>query len=192
MLLGAVATATAQSTLIRFEETGLLSGSLGGITFNNAEVELTTVVNTADITYVLMLGQFPTWYASGANGNTTIQIQGFSLATFTGTDSFGVFSQDLSSVQPGLGVVGIGDNTSPSGILGNLDTSPNYEFSAPATFTGNAATANDFSFNTDQGILVLSATSGDATFTAEPVPEPSAMALAGLGILSLPQFRRRK
>jgi hypothetical protein len=190
VLLGAVAAVSAQSTFTSVE-TGLLSGSLGGTAFSDAVVTLTTVANTADISYYA--GQYPSYFV---NGTTTIQIQGFSLATFTtaGTNSFGIFSQNLNRAYSGKGVVGMAENFGNStfmGILANFDTSPNYDFLTAATFTGTALIGSG-GFSTDQGTLVVISTSGNATFTTEPAPEPSTPALAGLGGLSLLLFRRRK
>jgi len=193
VLFGMVANVPAQppaQPTFTCTDTGFLTGSLNGVNFNNAEVTLTTVANSADITYALISGIVPGYLAPGI---TTIQIPGFSLATFNGTDLFGACTLDLSAVAPGAGEVGMADLTTLSGMLGNSDTSPAYDFSTAATFTSVAVTAYD-SYSTDQGTLVITDKSGDATFTSTGagVPEPGTLALAAMGGLGLLLFRRRK
>ena len=116
VLFGTVASVPAQPTFT-CTETGFLTGSLNGVNFNNAEVTFTTVADSADITSVLLDGTFPSYLAPGI---TTIQIPGFSLATFNGPDLFGTYTLDLSAFDPGVGTVGMLDLTALSGMLGNI------------------------------------------------------------------------
>jgi hypothetical protein len=188
-LVGAVTTVSAQPT-ITYTETGLLSGSLGGTGFAYATATVTTVGNAANIGFSLSSGVIPMHTLSGI---TTIQIDGFSLATFNGGDSFGVLSYDLNSFTPGTGFTGFLDITAMQGIFGNRNTSPSYDLSTSTTFTGSAV-INGSTLSTDRGSLMITASSATATFTAtvEAVPEPSTLALAvlaGAGLLL--KLRRR-
>ena len=60
VLFGTVASVPAQPTFT-CTETGFLTGSLNGVNFNNAEVTLTTVANSADISYALISGIVPSY-----------------------------------------------------------------------------------------------------------------------------------
>ena len=88
-LLGATITVSAQTT-ITYTENGFLTGSLGGIGFSNAAVTMTAVGDPANINFVTSPNLPPGLSAySIACANVTVQIAGFSLATFT-VDTYGV------------------------------------------------------------------------------------------------------
>jgi len=203
-LLGAVAPISAEPFV--YTMTSHLSGSLGGTDFTNAAVTLTTSADTTNIWYV------DYEYLYLLNEKTTIQIDGLNLATFNdsgvlgSTPSCGVLSSAAVKTNSNLSFVGF-SNISAGGdvelILGFVAWAPSYDLSPSVTFTSgllvdfpdlnaplfsmSLETGNPISsFSTDQGDLVITGTSGDATFTAAAVPEPaSAMMLifgAGVGI----------
>jgi hypothetical protein len=192
VLLGTVATATAtpRSQMMTYTETGYLTGTLGDNAFSDAFVTLTTVGDTADI---MNIGPFHT-----LAGTTTMQIAGLPTATFTetGSEHFGAIAANVD----GNGMVGfVNYGSGLNLIFGNLDTSPIYDLSTAATFTGLAGSDTGPSgFATDQGTLLITGTSGDATFTATAaVPEPgqvvSMLALSVVGGAgALFKLRRRK
>jgi hypothetical protein len=183
----AALSATASAALMTYTQTGFLSGSLDGTSFTDAAVTLRVTADTANVNYAeLYGGLMPVWTNAGV---TTIDIVGFETATFNGSNTFGVFSQNLSALLPGTAAVGIGDLTNLTAILGNYQTTElNYALDTATTFTG-AAFYNG-TYSTTLGDLITTGTSGDATFTAA-VPEPSAFALLGLGTVGLVARRRR-
>jgi hypothetical protein len=180
-----------------YTETGYLTGTLGTTPFHNAAVTLTTTGDTANIQRVNLSGYgFPVNYLIGT---TTIQIEGLSLATFNGSDDFGVFAEDLSDFNPGLGAVGMLDYTQLIGILATYDDTPSYDLSTSATFTSPAGYNDPFGFVTDQGTLLITDAPGNTTFTASTaaVPEPSqVVSMLALSVMggagALVKFRRRK
>jgi len=189
-LLGAVATVSAQTT-ITYTETGFLTGSLGGIGFSNAAVTMTAVGDPANINYVTYPNLPPGLSAySIACANVTVQIAGFSLATFT-VDTYGVNAWNNYGTSGATYIMDLSMNWAY--VWGNGNTSPTYDLSTATTFTDYEAFSS-VPFSTDQGDLLITAAAGNglATFNAVvgPVPEPSTLALSALGGLLL--FRRRK
>jgi hypothetical protein len=198
ILLGAVATAAASP--MTYTETGYLTGTLGTTPFHNAAVTVTTVGDTANIVNGGGI--------SLLDGTTTIQIEGFGLATFNGSDDSGVFAEDMSSHSLGLGIVGMWGNSSdgPKVFSMIFDASPSYDLSTSATLTSPSPDPDytDFypsgPFSTSLGDLSIDSASGTGTFTAaatSSVPEPSQiislLALSGIGGLgALVKLRRRK
>ncbi|MFO0953726.1 MAG: hypothetical protein U0835_21735 [Isosphaeraceae bacterium] len=183
--------------VIVYTETGTLSGTLGGTAFTNAAVTITTTSTVNNIVFTSFSGGAIPAYTN--TGTTTIQIAGFGLATFNGTDSIGALSGDLSALQPGLGIVGIYDYTLGNALLFNPYTIPAlYDLSTPATYTG-AGISNDITVSTTLGTLVLTSSSatGNATFTTSlaAVPETSPLLMSALAApigLAAVRFRRRR
>jgi hypothetical protein len=182
----AALSATASAALMTYTQTGFLSGSLDGTSFTDAAVTLRVTADTANVNYAELNEVLPHWSNAGV---TTIDIVGFETATFNGSNVFGAFSLNLSAL--GTAGVGIADLTNSYGILGNYQTTElNYALATATTFTGAATNSNE-TYSTTLGDLITTGTSGNATFTAAAVPEPSAFALLGLGTVGLVARRRR-
>ena len=160
---------------ITYTETGFASGSIGGTAFTNAAVTLTTVSDTANVVVVA-----PGALLTNA-GATTIDIAGIGTATFSG-HSFGLFSLN----QAGTLAVGIADLTAQ---LAMVYTTPTSFYDGVSDFTATSPTNNVNSLfaTTSLGDLILTGSSGSSTFTATNavVPEPSSLALLGLGGIGL-------
>ena len=120
-----------QAKLIIYTETGILSGTIGGASFTNSAVTLTTIADTDNIFHESV----PSVYEAFMNtGLTTIEIDGVGKAEFSG-NNFGVFSQYV--VSKGISHVGIGDIAIMDAILYVLNTSapPIYQLSSDFTTT---------------------------------------------------------
>jgi hypothetical protein len=186
--------ATAQPSFaspILYTETGTMTGSIGATPFTAAAVTLTTIADTANITFITV-GPFLAYENAGT---TTITIAGVGTATFTGADLWGAFSQEV----PGTGVVGIGNITTTSAIIGNFVTIPPfYDLSTPTTLTGLVAKGPlpGLFKTTTLGDLTVTGVSGNATFTAvSAVPEPATIVSAGVAFLFVGMWamaRRRR
>ena len=177
-ILLASATA-ARADQITFTETAVGSGSLGNTSFSDALITLTGVGDTANITFLVPgVPILP----------MTVQVEIAGLGTATFTDAVHAFSNQNTLI------AGFNDKTIGPDIL----TLSNAAFAAyglttpinvtgPVSFFGNG-------FHTSAGIFDITGVTGDVTFTATSVPEPSALALAALGAagcLAARRFTRR-
>ena len=168
-------TPSASAGLITYTQTGTATGTIGSTAFTDAAVTMTMVGDTANVSTVT-----PGTLIENA-GTTTINIAGVGTATFSG-DSFGVFSLSIGST-----FAGFLDITHSTGIL-FVGTSSFYDGVSNYTHTGTGQiNANTVFATTSLGDLKLTGVSGTSTFTATlgVVPEPSCLALWGLGGIGL-------
>jgi hypothetical protein len=184
----------ARAGLLIYTEAATISGTIGSTSFTNAFATITTSGDTANITPVV-IGETLYYENPGATGATTIDISGVGTATFSGGDVYGAYSY-YTGFDPGHAVAGIGDLTLQDGVLENVTDDPTYNLSTPIVLTGSAAFNPGIGFQTTLGTLILTAASGDGTFTAgiTSVPEPGTLVMIGIGIL-FPlghAWRRRK
>ena len=189
-----LAPAFAHATPITYIETGIITGSLGGVAFTQAAVTFTV--------YGRSIGAIPvsngTLYTSW--GLTTVAIEGFGTATLDFSTEYGVFSAPSGTSFPPTGTttsVGVGNISqhgaflqivSAEGGIYNLSTA--FTLTGPAYATGRGG----ISAPTDLGTLTINSASGNATFstTGDPTlaPEPASIALLGVGAIGLLGARR--
>jgi hypothetical protein len=162
------------------------TGSLDGNPFTDALVTLAGAGDTADISQVVFpgLGPIPGLFDIPVTAQVTVA--GLGSATFT--DNIVVFVDKIG------GDVGFTDNTSFAEIL-DVSNSALTSYDLAASFgpvSGPPGGTPGESFPTTMNTFEIDAFSGPATFTARAVPEPSSLALAGLGAMALAGYARRR
>jgi hypothetical protein len=159
---------------ITFTDTATMSGSLDGVSFTNALVTFTVVGDTAN--------------SSNGGSGSVFRLPGVTTVTVAG-----VGSDTLSDASTGavdnqtLGVAGISDFTTHIGLTFTVNAAAFDTYSLTSSIgpiTGSAE-VSIFDFATVNGSLDLAAISRQSTFTAVEAPEPSSMALLGMGLFGL-------
>jgi hypothetical protein len=176
----------AQADPITYTVSGTASGSLGANPFTNAAV---TVTAAADASAIVNHGA---GFFDVPSLAATVSVSGLGTATFT------VPTRTFTN-QP-IGGAGIGTSTgiNPPDILDTLGNPAltTYDLSTSiGPLTGTPGFNSGTHFATTSGDLVLNSVSGNTTFTAVAAPEPSGLALAGVGLAGWIGYawrRRRK
>jgi hypothetical protein len=172
---------------------GKISGTLGGNPFSNANFTITADADPDNFVPGLFDGFYP---MLSQLATSTMTIDG--IATFQITSpGFGFFLSDFSFDAPGVAFGGFGLDLDTTESAGFAATGVVPSLSGNVTITGELSLSEDVPFTTDAGVLVVTDFSDfGATFTGEfppsAVPEPTSMAIFGLGSLGMAYRARRK
>ena len=172
-----VGTGQARADLITYTETATATGSLGGQAFMDA---LVTISGTADTADVVGGGSVVTL-------TTTVDVAGLGSATFTRTtDAFsqqGPPAAGFSDDATGIIVLGTGNDAFASyGLVSSI-----------GPISGDAVVNSGIAWPTTVGSFEIDSVSTSAfQATLAAVPEPSSLALCGLGAVALLGFARRR
>ena len=171
---------------------GTIDGTLNGVSFTGANYTLTADADPSNF----VLGTVFTVPVLSQTAVSTMTIDGFVPFQIT-TANFGPFLADASSLYgAGMGYGGFGYSPNAStmkgiGVLGLMTS-----LSSNTTVTGDLDATTADIFTTTAGDLVFMGFSGTATFSGEfppsAVPEPTSMAIFGLGALGMAYRARRK
>ena len=173
---------------------GKISGTLNDVSFSDADFTITADADP-DNFVVGLFGGFAPMLSQPAT--STMTIDGFATFQIT-SPNFGVFLSDLSFDVQGVAFGGFGlDLDSISEAIGFATAGFVPSLSGNVTITGELSLSEDVPFTTDAGVLVVTDFSDfGATFTGEfppsAVPEPTSMAIFGLGALGMAYRARRK
>jgi len=170
---------------------GKISGTLGGNPFFDADFTITADADPSNFVPGMVAGA-PMLSQPGVS---TMTIAGFTPFQITNAN-FGPFLGDSSAFSgPGTGYGGFAFQVSAIEMRGIAVLGPLSSLSSNATVTGPLV-ASSAALTTTVGDLVFTAYTGTGTFTGEfppsAVPEPTSMAIFGLGALGMAYRARRK
>ena len=170
---------------------GKISGTLGGNPFSDADFTITAVADPDNFVPGVVAGS-PMLSQPGVS---TMTIVGFTPFQITNAN-FGPFLADVSALLgPGTGYGGFAFQVSAIELRGIAALGPLSSLSSNATVTGPLV-ASSAALTTTVGDLVFTAYTGTGTFSGEfppsAVPEPTSMAIFGLGSLGMAYRARRK
>ncbi len=189
-LAALAATVAAQASPIVYTGTVAMTGSMGGTPFTGASLTFTTTADTDNISFISGL------YVN--TGITTVQSTAFGTTTLSG-GTYGAFSGDGAAIGGGgFTLTGFLNLTGGPFFMTGESLSPPYDLSTSYSVTSTNAEPfmgypRTFS-TTDLGNLIISSTTGNATFTAVSTPEPSTYALLclSLGVVGYARKRMNK
>ena len=169
--------------------------TIGSTTYNNKNITLTGVGNTADITT-------PNSYEYLDEVTATFSIAGGPSGTFT--NKLDVYEDQTNSLGALVGAGFASELYSGYDIMGTSNAafgSYDLAYSIGPVSGGSESNAGGSGFldPTNKGLFTVDAVSGDTSFQAETtasapsaVPEPSSLALLGTGLCSAVAITRRK
>lgn len=169
---------------------GKIDGTLNGVSFSGANFTITADADPDNFVPGSFGGIYP---MLSQLATSTMTIDG--IATFQITSpGFGIFLADLSSDAPDAAGGGFGLNLGTMTAEGFAASGVVPSLSGNVTIIGELTLSEDVPFTTDAGVLVVTDfRDSGATFTGEfPVPEPTSMAIFGLGSLGMAYRARRK
>ena len=181
----------AQSAVVTYTLAGgTVSGTLNSVAFSNANIAVTADADPSNF----VLGTVDGLPILAQPAVTTMTIEGFSPFVFS-NPFFGPF---LIQYAPGVGFGGFGflGNPFDASGLGAFGFLPS--FSGSVTVLGGLAIAPDGeTFATSAGDLILvedddSFAMFSGEFSSSAVPEPTSMAIFGLGALGMAAYRARR
>ena len=184
----------AQSAVVTYTLTGgPVSGTLNGVSFSNANITVSAVADPSNF----VLGTVAGYPILAQQAVTTMTIDGFSPFVFL-KPNFGPFLVDTTYLfGPGTGYGGFGFQDSPSDLKGlaTLGLMPSFP-PGSVTISGSLVVTTGETFTTSAGNLIFQTSGGMATFSGEfpssAVPEPTSMAIFGLGALGMAAYRARR
>jgi len=185
---------TAQSAVVTYTLTGgTVSGTLNGVSFSNANITVTAVADPSNFVLGTVLGA----PILAQQAVTTMTIDGFTPFVFS-TPNFGPILIDTSLLfgqGTGYGGFGFKEGTNVKGLaaLGAMPSFP----PGSVTINGSLEGSTGETFTTSAGNLIFVVDPGAmATFSGEfpssAVPEPTSMAIFGLGALGMAAYRARR